>query len=277
MNQAIHKLGKRLAESPGNCDIRFRYAELLRQAGKLEAAAAEYAKCRENSKADYLFRLLTGQESRPHDDTSDAPAPIRIIPEFLPPEEHQTLLDFALSNQTNYSLGKVCLDNATTETYDPDVKRSLDLTGAALAEIRKWYKPRVFASVEALSGMVEFRSFAAETKISMKLKAYGEEDMYMCHRDGQGEGTGHHNLTTVYHFFKQPRAFTGGDLLLFDTNLDEEKPTPSYTRIPIQDNALIVFPSKYYHQVLPVRDTGHRFENSRFAVTAWLHNDREGP
>ena len=77
-------------------------------------------------------------------------------------------------------------------------------------------------------------------------------------------------LSYVYYFHQQPKAFTGGQLQLFDTNTKLNTASTTMTTIEPIHNSLIVFPSNYYHQVCTVNMPNHDRIWGRHTINGWL-------
>ena len=76
-------------------------------------------------------------------------------------------------------------------------------------------------------------------------------------------------LSFVYFFHREPSRFSGGDLLLYDT--DPDAGVCSYDRfsriVPLR-NSIVFFPSVCWHQVAPVQCETDDFGDGRWAVPA---------
>jgi hypothetical protein len=79
-------------------------------------------------------------------------------------------------------------------------------------------------------------------------------------------------ISYVYYFHSEPKAFTGGQLKLYNSEngaVQSSKKRTAKTITPRQ-NTLVLFPSSYDHEVLPVRCPSRKFVNSRFTVNGWI-------
>ena len=106
-----------------------------------------------------------------------------------------------------------------------------------------------------------------ETQVSR----YGNNEFYKWHLD-TGVAPFKRVVTFVYHFFKEPKTFTGGELLLTNSIISEgvkrEESMPTYTIKPENDTGYF-FPSSTAHMVLPTT-TSKAFEDGRFSVNCWI-------
>ena len=94
---------------------------------------------------------------------------------------------------------------------------------------------------------------------------------YKVHQDG-GKGVhGTRRLTYVYYFHRLPKPFAGGDLLLYDTDVQNGGYAAAFTRLEAVDNSIVLFPSEYCHQVTSVRCASPEWGDSRFTLNGWFH------
>jgi SM-20-related protein len=104
-----------------------------------------------------------------------------------------------------------------------------------------------------------------------QLTTHNNGDYFLLHRDNGG----HHIdrwLSFVYYFHWQPRAYTGGELLLYDTNFYSDGAENIGELALSFDgpcNSLILFPSECYHEVRAVKSTG-LFIDGRFTINGWI-------
>src|SRR5262249_13352080 len=106
-------------------------------------------------------------------------------------------------------------------------------------------------------------------RLEVKLRAYLDGHFFRLHMDCPQRTPENVNrrVSFVYFFHKQPRAYTGGDLLLFNTDVENDRFTTSaFTRVQPEDNCIVFFPSAYYHSVVPVSCPSKEYANSRFVI-----------
>lgn len=78
-------------------------------------------------------------------------------------------------------------------------------------------------------------------------------------------------LTFVYYFNRSPKAFEGGDLALYDSDVSAGLFSERhFTKVAPVDNRLLVFPSSAQHEVLMVRCASGAYEDSRFTLNGWV-------
>ncbi|ABB58510.1 2OG-FeII oxygenase superfamily protein [Synechococcus elongatus PCC 6311] len=109
-------------------------------------------------------------------------------------------------------------------------------------------------------------------EIEMQITAHNDGHYYKIHNDNGSPDTATRFLTYVYYFYRQPKPFTGGELRLYELAIKDGFYVAGdrYQDIEPLHNSLIVFPSHYMHEVLPIRCPSQRFEDSRFTVNGWI-------
>ena len=78
----------------------------------------------------------------------------------------------------------------------------------------------------------------------------------VAHPDG-GFGVRHRDLTplllAICYFHRDPRPFTGGDLLLYDTEVETGRcSAPGFSRVEPIAGSIVFYPGYYAHEVVPV-------------------------
>jgi SM-20-related protein len=198
-----------------------------------------------------------------------ARVPHVLIDDFLPAEQHAALLahvqaveDFAPAR--TIAQGK--LDYNFTHRRG---QLSNDRLGPHLPAFRAAMLD-AFETFPGALGMSPFKPAAFE----IRLAAHGDGDFFKPHRDtmvGEERAFSPHDrlITAVYYLHRQPRRFTGGDLLLhsFDKS-------PALVIEP-RDNRLVAFPSFLMHEVTPLAVPSDEWADARFSVSCWF--DRERP
>ncbi len=185
------------------------------------------------------------------------------ITDFLDRSRHQELLDYALNSEAEFvETGPV----TNTELYK-DYRRSQVIfypqkAGAIVEKIQS-IMPRVLSDLD----MAAF----AVTNIETQVTAHNDNNYYKIHNDNGSPETANRKLTYVYYFYQEPKAFEGGELMIYGST-DAFTITTATPRQMIQpfNNSIIFFPSEYMHEVLPVQCRSQAFVDSRFTVNGWI-------
>ena len=112
-------------------------------------------------------------------------------------------------------------------------------------------------------------------KREYQLTASNDGEFFKIHVDRSAAGlpAHHRTLTYVYYFYREPKAFTGGDLRVYDTILVGNNRIAALnvqTVMPLQ-NRIIFFSSLLLHEVQTVYCPSQDFADSRFTFNGWLH------
>lgn len=270
--QMEKKLALRYQKEPENLDNLQKLADCKRKAGKLNEAITLYEKQQKNSPNDsfisYRLNALKGTLNpliaKP---LGVQPAPLIKHTSFLSIKEYQQALGYMQKKQANYTPAKVGLgENAG---YTPDIRNNTDLKGKH--PIKFIFRDKIQALLSNITESLGLATFNPGF-IEVKLRRYQNGEYFRTHQDG---GSSNRLLTFVYFLFQEPKAFEGGDLILFDTDPENDRYSNQFTRIAPQNNTLFVFPSHYYHAVLPVKTNNTNFLSARFAINGHIRENKD--
>lgn len=241
--------------------------QIYRKQGALDRAAEAYARlrllCPRDGIAAWMDAVLHDR-ALPPPPGALRPAPFVIIRNALPPDLHASLLPFVLATKPEDFAPSLVGMN----TYRPEFRTSLCVEHAdsLLAAFVDHVTPMFGALPERLA-LPPFEIVYVERR----MRAYRDGHFFDVHADDKNEATRGRLVSYVYFFHREPRAYSGGDLILFDTDIDEQKPSmTSFTRIVPRDNMLLLFPSAYFHAVVPVRCASGDIADSRFVINGHI-------
>jgi Rps23 Pro-64 3,4-dihydroxylase Tpa1-like proline 4-hydroxylase len=192
------------------------------------------------------------------------PAPHITVPDFLTQEDHDRLLRWTLENQASFIPARVFTG------VDEERRRAL-----VLSDIGPFQMPFAVAASKQYRGWVSEMGLPPFdlSGIELELAAHNDGAHFHRHLDTQtvmgGDGS-HRALSAVYYFYREPKAFTGGQLRIYPQGTSGDDNDVFATVEPTQ-NTLAIFPSWAAHQVMHVSCPSRDFADSRFAVNCWLH------
>ena len=280
LHRALAKVEQQLAADPDDAEKLRQLGDLQRKLGDFNAALETYRKLKaldEDAVAAWWLRALNGgldgglgREKLPASAPEELhPAPFVRIPDFLTAAQQNELLDAA----------------RLTPAWNNQESHALDARAAFVAErsVRRRIRPWFAAELGRVAGDV-FEHFRIDDMhkydIELELTAYRGGGFCLPHRDSGHKRTKRTNsrvISFAYYFHHEPKGFAGGELLLYDTSVAMDDFAPAaFSRIEPVNNSLVLFPSDYYHEVLPVQATSDAFENTRFTVNGWLHRPASG-
>jgi len=190
--------------------------------------------------------------------------------EFLAPEELQNLTRYVLAHEESFQVSEVISPGVAGGVIDPEYRRSrvlLDL-GEYSDLILSRLQPALPGVLENL-GMQPFPPSRVESQIT----ASNHGDFFRHHRDNAEEEIATREITFVYFFHREPKAFDGGELRLYDAYRESGAwcSTGDYRAIVPEQNQMILFHSSLLHEITPVVCPSQAFADSRFTVNGWLH------
>jgi Rps23 Pro-64 3,4-dihydroxylase Tpa1-like proline 4-hydroxylase len=253
----------RLTKDPDNPTAIASMAQVYRKKGNLGEALTLYKRLTllnpEDREAAYMHAILAGTDVPVL--AGVRPAPFVILKDFLPSSFHENLLPFMLSVQEQ--LVPALVGN---NEYHPDSRESLDLPGKWV--VKRCFHERVSKVIPQVAPRLHVPPFEMGD-LEVKLRVYLDGHFFRAHMDCAQDfaSCANRRISYVYYYHRRPRAYTGGDLLLFDTDIErDEFTTASFTSVVPEDNSIVFFPSAYWHCVVPISCPSRQFVDSRFVI-----------
>lgn len=185
------------------------------------------------------------------------------IDNFLPPEEHQLLINYVLEREAYFV-------PTTTSTNEINYRQSMVLY--SFPEFSELILKRVEAIIPDVISQLELPSFFINY-IESQLTAHNDGNYYKIHNDNGSPETILRELTYVYYFYREPKHFSGGELLIYDSKIANNfyVNSDSFTKVEPRNNSIVFFLSRYMHEVLPVICPSQAFADSRFTINGWVN------
>ena len=270
LSQAAAVLQRRLTEDDANVDALHKLGEIYRKQGELEQAARIYARLAQvapdDPRARHMHAVFSGQvpPAWPVDNSTLQPAPFVLLRNFLEPDLYDTLLPRVLEAPDE----DVIQSTVGRNEYNPDVRQSFTIGG--LKEIQAAFWERVAAVLPSVLSRMWVEPFTVASK-EVRVRTYREGNFFEVHRDNSIPATAARRVSFVYFFNREPRRFTGGELLVIDSTPDSlNYNVTSFTRVVPVGNAMIMFPSRFYHAVVPVQCSSPDPGDSRFVINGHI-------
>ncbi len=187
------------------------------------------------------------------------------IDDVLDSADLARLMDYVLAQETH-------LQSSEVTTKVEGYRRSRVLFD--LPEFRELLLSRVRAYLPAALRALAVMPFHVAT-IEAQLTAHNHGDYFKVHPDSGSEDTATREITFVYYFNREPKAYAGGELVLYDSRLVNgalEK-SESFSVIEPRRNSMVFFRSHVFHEVLEVTCPSRAFADSRFTINGWVRRD----
>ncbi|ABD00658.1 2OG-Fe(II) oxygenase [Synechococcus sp. JA-3-3Ab] len=190
------------------------------------------------------------------------PAVYARVDNFLPRDKNQQLLEYAIANEGRFVPSRNSAD-------DSEYRRSWvlydfpEFSGVILHYVQMLI-PQVLKSLKMEPFPIAY--------IECQMTAHNHGNYYKVHNDNGSPDAKERELTYVYYFYREPKQFSGGELLIYDSEVRNNmyvKADTYKTYVPA-NNTIIFFPSYLMHEVLPVTCPSRQFADSRFTVNGWV-------
>jgi Rps23 Pro-64 3,4-dihydroxylase Tpa1-like proline 4-hydroxylase len=199
-----------------------------------------------------------------------SPAQCVVLDEFLSPAELNALMQYVLEQEAQFQISQVLSPGVSGGAIDYEQRRSrvlMDLGGheKVITDHLLTCLPRVLQKWG--------RDPFPISRIESQTTASNHGDFFRCHSDNGAPEVATREVTFVYFFHREPKAFSGGELRIYDSAPESDGyPATSHCRpIVPEQNQLVLFPSGLSHEITSVECLSGQFADSRFTVNGWLH------
>jgi Rps23 Pro-64 3,4-dihydroxylase Tpa1-like proline 4-hydroxylase len=198
--------------------------------------------------------------------------PVFVKRDFLTKRELRGLTKYVLAREPDFTPSSVIPEGMPEGTNDPSYRKSRVLYD--LGEYGALIQQRVLSMLPDALKLFNREPFEL-SHIDIQVTASNDRDFFKVHNDN-----GHNDppeiprreISFVHYFNAEPKAFTGGHLRFYDSQdglIESSDDRRVRTIIPRQ-NTLVIFPSSYSHEVLPVSCPSGKFAHSRFTANGWF-------
>lgn len=190
------------------------------------------------------------------------------LEEFLVRDELEKLTAFALAQQNQFRQSTVTTPESDQGLVDYRQRRSRVLY--ELGTHRLLFLARLRAAFPIMIERLSLSSFHVRN-VETQLTATGDGEFFGPHNDTGPMSS--REVTFVYYFRTEPKAYFGGELRLYDTQVENGRccRLERFITLSPQQNQLVAFSASVIHEILPVSCPSRRFECSRFTLNGWFH------
>jgi len=177
-----------------------------------------------------------------------------------------------LTHEPDFTESSVIPDGVPEGANDPSYRKSRVLY--ELGEYATLIQDRLLALLPDALSLFNREPFAI-SHIDTQITASNDGDFFKVHQDNsmvEPSDIPRREISFVHYFNFERKAFSGGQLRFYDAEDGEVQSSEknSARTIAPSQNTLVLFPSSYNHEVLPVRCPTRKFANSRFTVNGWF-------
>ncbi len=199
-----------------------------------------------------------------------APAPVNDdlisryaqIDNFLTAAEKNKLIKYVLGKESQFV-------STSTSTNAEDYRRSMVLH--SFPEFSALMVNRIKAILPDVLRKLNISSFSLGD-IEAQLTLHNDNNFYKLHNDSGSPDTATRFFTYVYYFNREPKAFSGGELLIYDSKVENNfyVADETFRTVEPRNNSIVFFLSRYMHEVLRVSCPSKAFADSRFTINGWV-------
>ncbi|MEG4212709.1 2OG-Fe(II) oxygenase [Microcoleus sp. S13_B4] len=184
------------------------------------------------------------------------------IDNFLTPAEKNKLIKYVLAKESEFV-------STSTSTNAEDYRRSMVLH--SFPEFSELMVNRIKAILPDVLKSLNILSFPLG-EIEAQLTMHNDNNFYKLHNDSGSPDTASRFFTYVYYFYREPKAFSGGELQIYDSKIENNfyVAADTFRTVEPRNNSIVFFLSRYMHEVLRVSCPSKAFADSRFTINGWV-------
>ena len=246
--QAEAALRQRLAEDPRDAGALRRLGDLHRRMGNFPAATEAYGRLSALRPADrqasWLRTVAAGEQLPAAPPDGLRAAPFVRIRDFLSHAERERLLSTALAMQGQFAPSGV--GRGSNRKVRPLERRALEARLPSRDGTCAWLVPKLREVLPKVSMLLRIDS-PDPCRMGLTMVAHPDGGFGARHRDFYSL------LVAICYFHRDPRPFSGGDLLLYDTEVETGRCNAiGFSRLAPIAGSIVFYPGKYVHEVVPV-------------------------
>jgi SM-20-related protein len=189
-------------------------------------------------------------------------SPHLIAENFLEPALLQDLLRFVADAEPRFV-------DSTVSTSDADYRHSKVLYD--FPRFSELFRTKMRSIAGDLAKRFKVAPFPV-ADVEAQMTAHNDGNYFKLHNDSGSPDTATRVLTYVYYFHNEPKAYSGGELRLYHSRIENGAYQSGELAAEIvpKSNSVLFFPSYCNHEVLPVRCPSQRFADGRFTINGWI-------
>ncbi|MFS8117735.1 MAG: 2OG-Fe(II) oxygenase [Microcoleus sp.] len=184
------------------------------------------------------------------------------IDNFLTPAEKNKLIKYVLAKESQFV-------TTSTSTNAEDYRRSMVLH--SFPEFSTMMVNRIKGILPDVLRKLNIPSFPIGD-IESQITMHNDNNFYKLHNDSGSPDTASRFFTYVYYFYREPKAFSDGELLIYDSKVENNfyVADETFRTVEPRNNSIVFFLSRYMHEVLTVSCPSKAFADSRFTINGWV-------
>jgi Rps23 Pro-64 3,4-dihydroxylase Tpa1-like proline 4-hydroxylase len=197
--------------------------------------------------------------------------PVIVIDHFLGGAAAEQLFQYAVTRESGFRPSKVAFRDEGMIDESRRVSKVNSDTHAAMPLIEPAIRRAVCEAIPKL-GLVNVESYSLEPELTW----CGNGGFFKTHVDTlyRDQPANQRVMTVVYYFYKEPKAFTGGQLRIYGLGSDAN--SRGRQDIEPELDRAVLFPAWFPHEVLPVHCSSAAFADGRFAISCWVRKSCGG-
>lgn len=193
-----------------------------------------------------------------------------ICKEFFSPLELSKLTAYTIKKQHDFHAAQT-LNNRYSSLGEIDIANRKAAVLSEIDEFSNLIIERIVSYLPSIFIRLGLKPFQF-SKIQTQITASNDGDYFRLHTDDGHALCSDREISFVYYFNKEPKQFTGGNLILYHPTFKNQIPLArSAAKVIVpQQNMIVFFSSSTQHEITMVRCISKAFEDSRFTLNGWI-------
>lgn len=186
------------------------------------------------------------------------------LDQFLSSADHQRLLDYVQQRAADF-------EATATFTGAANYRESVVLY--SFPEFADLITQQIQEVIPDVLNKLNLPPFTV-SQVEAQLTAHNHGQFYKIHNDNGSPDTATRVLTFVYYFYRDPKPFSGGELVIYDSQVQNNYyvQADTFRTVEPRNNSIVFFLSRYMHEVLPIHCPSQQFADSRFTINGWIRH-----
>jgi SM-20-related protein len=202
-------------------------------------------------------------------------ARVLLLKEFLTQQELSALLEFTLRSEAKFEPARVVLSRSEQTITEHPYRRARVLFDIGI--YKRLVESRVCVLLPHILQELGCPNFPAED-VEVRITASNDGDFFRVHSDNCQESLKTREISFVYYYYREPKGFSGGELRVYDTPIENGPYMASNTckNVIPRQNQIVFFQSVLRHEVMEVHCPSRLFGDSRFTINGWIRSPAFG-
>ena len=178
------------------------------------------------------------------------------------PEANAAIFELAVAQRGNFESSRTSRE----QRVDPSARVSTVVYDHRLTSVSSMVQEAVASRMHDAVSRLGMDPFAP-SGFELQMTSHNDGEFFKRHKDAGSDATATRALTYVYYFHREPKGYSGGEIVFFGADGSEQIVDPA-------NDMMVMFDPRTAHEVRPISCESGEFEDGRFTLNGWLRRER---